>query len=579
MTLFDLVHALVQFDFGHIAHIAAPGTSGSTIPLSTDSLYKVFIKLKDTSSQTGGRLVDVAYGILGAGVAYRIIRAWLESALYGDAMEVINEAIQTLVVAGLIGLTLHNYAALNTYTWRLGESAMAFMDGAGAGGAGDKGADPKNALDQIWQKTLESIGGVFNAAITSSNECDKKYEKFDENGKPVELGFTDAVKYGACKTAEMASSLAGTILGMPFILVTVIVLLIFGVLMMYQVLRAFVQVAVGLIWLPFTLGFYFFIDSWFRNAVAMITGGLANMAMITLILEMVLSSIGEAIRQIETSSVITSSLSKAGTLVMLMIFIMALTMMSNSVLTFGSQIFGVPTGGDRLRGPAGKSGGGGGPTPKDGGEGNTPPNSEGAKLAPPNPPSPSPIAMSSQSANAGASLGTAAKAAALAAGTVATGGAGAAVGAAGAAGGAGAGAAAGTAGGAGAAAGGTGAAASGASAGGTGGAGVTGGVGGAGGGTPPTGVVSGGPKDGGSVVSGGQKGGSSAKGFASSAYSKASQGVQRISASPAGRLAAGYGRYAAKTSEAALRFWLAQTTHGFDSKINFTSRKPPQKKE
>jgi hypothetical protein len=148
---------------------------------------------------------------------------------------------------------------------------------------------------------------------------------------------------------------------------------------------------------------------------------------------------------------------------------------------------------------------------------------------------------------------------------------------------------------------------------------VTGGTGGVGGNTP--GVVSGGPKDPGQVVSGGPKNGSSAKNFAGkggggfgskigrvasgvknfaraaysggkqiaakigqaatgaknyamSAYSRANDGMQRfISASPVGRVAAFYGRAVAKTSEAALRFWLAQTTHGFDSKINFTSRK------
>jgi len=549
MTL-DLIHSVAQ--------MAGP------IPFSTDALYGVFEQIQSASKSAGEKLMAVSGTILAAGVAYRIIRAWMESALYGDAMEVINEAIQTLIVAGLIGMVFKNYGDLCDYAWGLGKSGMEIL---GSGGE----TDAKNILSAIWSSVGDTIEAIFSGALTTPDNC---------GPAPGMIHPVDQANWLVCKTGAMTSSFIGTVLGMPFVLVSMIVMLIFGALMMYQVLRAFVQVAVGLMWLPFTLGFYFFIDSWFRNAVAMITGGLANMAMISFVLHLVLDSIKEITSQIQTGPVLESlGLSKAASLLMMMVFIMALTMMSNSVLTFGSQIFGVPTGGDRLRGPAGKSGGGGGPTPKDGGEGNTPPNSEGAKLAPPNPPSPSPIAMSSQSANAGASLGTAAKAAALAAGTVATGGAGAAVGAAGAAGGAGAGAAAGTAGGAGAAAGGTGAAASGASAGGTGGAGVTGGVGGAGGGTPPTGVVSGGPKDGGSVVSGGQKGGSSAKGFASSAYSKASQGVQRISASPAGRLAAGYGRYAAKTSEAALRFWLAQNTHGFDSKINFTSRKPPQKKE
>lgn len=306
--------------------------------------------IKETAQAAGGKLVGPAFSLLGALTAYRIIRAWLESAFDGDAMSLINEAIISLVVATILSMGLTNYEALSGWAWGLGSSAMEFVGG---------GSTANGIMDSIWKSTISSAWGLLSILLEPDAAAPCK-------------GLKGAA-WAACKMNSAIVATGANILVGLFIAIALLLLLIFMGIMMYQVLRGIFQIAVGLLWLPLTMGFYPLIDSWFKNAVGLIASGIANMAMVSILIKMVGDMAWKLTENAMKNNIIalppvmdamgrTGAMNKMTAVLIACLGIVIIAFLASAAMSYGTSIFGAVSGWGSIK--TGKPSGGGKPASK-----------------------------------------------------------------------------------------------------------------------------------------------------------------------------------------------------------------------
>lgn len=322
--------------------VLAPATLAN--PLA--ALSGITDAIKTAASSAGHALIAPATAVLGAATAVRIVRAWLESALEGDAMSLINEFISSVVLATIIMMALQNYDALCSYAWALGMAAMQLF-----GEPGQTGAD---IMDTIWGQTISAmvkLTGIFTHT--------------DSGAGP---NCSDPLSWASCQAMGWMTALSTNMVVAVFVGLGLIMLLIFMGMMLYQVMRGIFQVAVALAWMPLTLGFYPLLDSWFKNALGLVASGIANMAMIAFIMSAMGKVIGAIVSDAVNSRVVAlpslpgipaDGVNKITGVLIACLGIMVISFLASAAMSYGTSIFGSVSGWGSFHHRRGGGGGGG----------------------------------------------------------------------------------------------------------------------------------------------------------------------------------------------------------------------------
>lgn len=361
------------------------------------ALSDMLVTFQTAVQAAGAKTTAPALTILAAGVLYQCVRAWMDSILDGDALELIEGVLNAVIVGTILTALITNYAAVTDAAWGLMSSTMAMFSSSGATSGGD-------VINTIWKLTTETAGTLFALILAP----------------PTAQCGVDPL----CWTAEVAGSFV-TALPLAILMVIVVLLvLIYVLIMLLQVFRGIFQIGVGLLWLPLTLGFYPLIDSWAMSAVGLIASGIAHMAIVAFLLDLVSTMMGALATSIATGQINFTTLNLhafgklfATLLAAVMMVVMALS--SGAAVGYATSIFGSVSGWTGIHRPRKGGGGdkGGGSKQPEKGTGET----GGPSLT-------GPSGSDTGSKIASDPVGTAGKVATQAAAGVATGGATAAAG-------------------------------------------------------------------------------------------------------------------------------------------------------
>lgn len=292
-------------------------------------LEKIVVAIQKTTKAAGNALGGPALSILSAATGIRIVRAWLESAFDGDALSLINEAIYSLVVATILAMAITHYDEADMWAWRLSEDAVKLVT---------NGKDSGSVLQGLWSSTVAAFNGVLSLLT-------------EPDAKPTcaDLGATEKL---LCEIRAPLAAFQANVIVAGFVVVALILLVIYAGIMLFQALRGIFQIAVGLMWLPLTLGFYPLIDSWFKNALGQIASGIANLAMVAVLLKLVSNITDQMLLEAKTMNVIAlppESFASApiNKIVAVMIVCMAMVVfgfLASAAMSYGTSIFGATSG-------------------------------------------------------------------------------------------------------------------------------------------------------------------------------------------------------------------------------------------
>lgn len=302
------------------------------------SLGDVFHIFQDSIQSVGLAVAGGSHMLLAASMAIVIIKSWFEAIIEDDLVGLISTALEVLIVGTIALAVLQNYAELSAYVWEVCSGAMALFDPSGSSG-GTTGS----IMDKLWVSTVNSVTGLLNF-----------YQE-----KDCQTG--NALDQAACYMGNFVDSFA-----LFFVLLVVMVLLLFYMaVMLLQIFRGIFAIGVGLVWLPFTAAVYPLIESWGKNALGVIMGGIAHMAMVSFLLGIVSSAtdtlthqaISMGFESIPGINGMQALFSRSWAAMVLGVMICVLALSAGTAISKSAEIFGTVSGMMSIH--RGRAGGGG----------------------------------------------------------------------------------------------------------------------------------------------------------------------------------------------------------------------------
>lgn len=304
-------------------------------------LASMLKNFQDVVQTTGGGLTGAAYTILGAGVLYQCVRAWLDSVWEGDALGLIEGVLNAILVGVVISMLIANYAAICSGAWGLMSGVMSVM--ANGSVSGDTGT----IIDKLYDLCVNTIKKLFDMMMSS--DCE-----------PLDL---------ICLGKEVVEHAAMSSFLLIGFAITILLLLIYLIIMLLQVVRGVFQVGMGLLFLPITLGFYPLIDAWAMGALSMIASGIAHMGVVSFLLGFVAQAIDALVTQaagagFDPTGTGNQAISKLFGMLLVSCLMVIMALGSGAAVGYATSIFGAASGfagvRSRRRGGGGSSNRGGG---------------------------------------------------------------------------------------------------------------------------------------------------------------------------------------------------------------------------
>lgn len=318
----------------------------SNAPL--DSIASMFSAIQNAVSDVGAGMETPALALLGACTAIVIVKEWMESFGDADAMGWVMKSAQIVVYATIAAAVIKNFSSIVSYTFSLMYGVMALFGGV-AGGSGGSG---QNIPNIIWDQTTAIAQSIFN---------------FTMKGGADTSGVSSAGD-AVAGAANILTSGVDMAISWILTLIAIVLILIYMGVMLLQLVQGFFMVAIGLVWLPITTGFFPVIENWMKNAIGVITGGIAHMAIVSFMLSIVsrvatqlTDGMGNSTGAIFTvPSMTTGEInSKALASLVLCLVLVMLAMAAGTAIKKAAEIFGTSSGMMRVATPKGSSAGGG----------------------------------------------------------------------------------------------------------------------------------------------------------------------------------------------------------------------------
>lgn len=314
------------------------------MPAPVGSLNDMFTTVQQAvTGELAASLSEPALALLGASVAIVLVKQWLEHFGDADAMGWIMGSTQVIVWGTIAGAIIKNIEAVGNYIFKLMYGVMGLFGTAASGG----NVSGENMLGWFWDETVEIGKAIFDFTISSNISMKDALEagascKFSD---PTCTKLTDALQ-------NLQGQLFDNGMGMLIAMVAIVLMLLFLAVVLIQIVRGFFIVAIGVGFLPITLGFFPIMDSWWRKNVSVIAGGIAFMGSLAFLLGVVTNVVKQMTAGLSSdksldalkvlSGVHIESKALAALIICLMIVMIALAM--GSVLERASGIFDSPAG-------------------------------------------------------------------------------------------------------------------------------------------------------------------------------------------------------------------------------------------